>query len=140
MSFTVHNILAAIADDEERFTTILNLPEGKSRWTPDSANRRVGRQVVKPVTPQEKVSAIHSLAKDDGVAGRVTGDLLRRPEVVAQVKDEDKVRVVEELTREDQVAAKSAQFSHHDDFISATGNIDTGVLLPRNPRSRCRTT
>lgn len=27
----------------------------------------------------------------------------------------------------------------HDDFISATGNIETGVLLPRNRRSRCRT-
>ncbi|MGW2183443.1 DUF6192 family protein [Streptomyces sp. NPDC001732] len=108
VSFTVHNILAAIADDEERFTTILNPPEGKYRWTPDEANRRVGRQVVKPVTPQEKVSAIHSLVRDDEVAGRVTGDLLRRPEVVAQVRDKDKVRVVEELTREDQVAAAVA--------------------------------
>lgn len=38
VSFTVHNILAAIADDEDRFTTILNPPEGKSRWTPDEAN------------------------------------------------------------------------------------------------------
>jgi hypothetical protein len=34
--------------------------------------------------------------------------LLRRPAVVAQVKDEDKVRVVEEPTREDQVAAAVA--------------------------------
>jgi hypothetical protein len=51
--FTVHNILAAIADDEERFTTILKPSESKSRWTPDKANRRVGRQVVKPVTLQE---------------------------------------------------------------------------------------
>ncbi|MFG2030335.1 DUF6192 family protein [Streptomyces sp. NPDC048825] len=55
-------ILAGITDDGERFDTILNPPPGKSRWTPDEANRRVGRQVVKPVTAQEKVSAIHSLA------------------------------------------------------------------------------
>ncbi|MEU9654690.1 DUF6192 family protein [Streptomyces sp. NPDC048110] len=108
VSFTVHTILAAIADEEERFTTILNPPEGKSRWTPDEANRRVGRQVVKPVTPQEKVSAIHTLAQDEEVAATVTGDLLRRPAVVAQVKDEDKVRAVEELTREDKVAAAVA--------------------------------
>ncbi|MFJ4410928.1 DUF6192 family protein [Streptomyces sp. NPDC088910] len=106
VSFTVHQILASIADDEERFATILTLPEGKSRWTPDQANRRVGRQVVKPVTPQEKVSAIHTLATDEEVAATVTSDLLRRPTVVAQVKQEDKVRVVEELTRDDHVAAK----------------------------------
>jgi hypothetical protein len=108
VSFTVHRIFAGITDEEERFAVILTPPEGKTRWTPDEANRRAGRQVVKPVTPQEKVSAIHSLAQDDEVAGRVTGDLLRRPEVVAQVRDEDKVRVVEELTREDQVAAAVA--------------------------------
>ncbi|WP_174855714.1 DUF6192 family protein [Streptomyces rishiriensis] len=54
------------------------------------AKRRTGRQVVKPVTPREKASAIHSLAQDEEVAARVTGDLLRRPAVVAQVKDEDK--------------------------------------------------
>ena len=43
VSFTVHKILASIVDDEERFTTILNPTVGKSRWTPDEANRRVGR-------------------------------------------------------------------------------------------------
>ncbi|MER6614394.1 DUF6192 family protein [Streptomyces xantholiticus] len=106
VSFTVHKILASIVDDEERFATILTPPEGKSRWSPDEANRRVGRQVVKPITPQEKVSAIHTLATDEEVAATVTSDLLRRPTVVAQVKQEDKVRVVEELTRDDHVAAK----------------------------------
>jgi hypothetical protein len=108
VSFTVHKILAGIADEEERFAAILTPPQGKARWTPDEANRRVGRQVVKPVTPQEKVSAIHSLAQDEEVAVVVTDDLLRRPTVVAQVKPEDKVRVVAELTRDDQVAAAVA--------------------------------
>src|SRR2546427_315052 len=83
-------ILAGIADDEERWATVLTPPEGRSRWTPDDAKRRTGRQVVKPVTSQEKVSAIHTLAQDEEVAAQVTGDLLRRPAVVAQVKDEDK--------------------------------------------------
>lgn len=106
VSFTVHKIFASIADDEERFDTILNPPEGKARWTPDEANRRTGRQVVKPVTPQEKVSAIHTLAQDEEVAATVTSDLLRRPTVIAQVKQEDKVRAAEELTRDDHVAAK----------------------------------
>ncbi|MFJ4681557.1 DUF6192 family protein [Kitasatospora sp. NPDC088783] len=108
VSFTVHRILARIEDEEERFAAILTPPKGKARWTPDEANRRVGWQVTKPVTPQEKVSAIHSLAQDEEVAAVVTGDLLRRPDVVAQVKAEDKVRVVEELTRDDQVAAAVA--------------------------------
>jgi hypothetical protein len=108
VSFTIHRILASISDSDERFATILNPPEGKARWTPDEANRLTGRQVDKPITPQEKVSAIHTLAQDDEVAATVTGDLLRRPSVIAQVKDEDKVRAVTELTREDKVAAAVA--------------------------------
>ncbi|MEV6978814.1 DUF6192 family protein [Kitasatospora sp. NPDC093806] len=108
VSFTVHRILARIEDEEERFAAILTPPDGKARWTPDEAKRRVGWQVAKPVTPQEKVSAIHSLAQDEEVAATVTGDFLRRPAVVAQVKPEDKVRVVEELTRDDEVAAAVA--------------------------------
>lgn len=72
VSFTVHRILAGIADDEERFEVLRTPPEGKTRWTPDEANRRAGRQVVKPVTAQEKVSAIHSLAQDEEVAATVT--------------------------------------------------------------------
>ncbi|PWK71290.1 hypothetical protein BCL76_104396 [Streptomyces sp. CG 926] len=108
VSHTVHRILAGIADEQARFAAILTPPEGKARWTPDEANRRVGRQVQKPVTPQEKVSAIHTLAKDEDVAATVTGDLLRRPAVIAQVRQEDRVRVVEELTRDDKVAAAVA--------------------------------
>ncbi|MGW2540004.1 DUF6192 family protein [Kitasatospora sp. NPDC001574] len=108
VSFTVHRTLASIAEEQERFAAVLTPPEGKARWSPDAANRRVGRQVVKPVTPQEKVSAIHSLAQDEEVAATVTGDFLRRPTVVAQVRAEDKVRVVEELTRDDKVAAAVA--------------------------------
>ncbi|MFF7249876.1 DUF6192 family protein [Embleya sp. NPDC008237] len=106
VSFTVHKILAVIADERERFAAILTPPEGEARWTADGARRRVGRQVDRPVTPQEKVSAIHTLARDEDVAAVVTTDFLRRPTVVAQVKREDKVRVVEELTRDDHVAAE----------------------------------
>ncbi|MFJ8364369.1 DUF6192 family protein [Streptomyces sp. NPDC093984] len=125
VSFTVHNILAGITDDEERWATILTPPEGKSRWTPDEAKRRTGRQVAKPVTPQEKVSAIHTLAQDEEVAAQVTGDLLRRPTVVAQVKDEDKVRVVEELTREDQVAAAVApDFLRRPEVVARVAKAD----------------
>ncbi|MFF7505109.1 DUF6192 family protein [Streptomyces lavendulae] len=105
VSFTVHRILAAISNEEERFTAILTPPGGKARWTPDDASRRVGRQVERPITPQEKVSAIHTLARDEEVAAVITGDLLRRPSVVAQVRQEDRVRAVEELTRDESVAA-----------------------------------
>ncbi len=108
VSYTVHRIVAGIADEEQRFQTIGAPPRGKSRWTPDEAKRQAGRQIVHPVTPQERVSAIHTLAKDEEVAATVTGDLLRRPAVVAQVKPADKVRAVEELSREDEVAAAIA--------------------------------
>jgi hypothetical protein len=109
VSFAVHNILASIADEEEeRFATILTPTPGRSRWTPDEAKRRTGRQVAKPVTPLEKISAIHTLAKNEEVAATVTGDLLRRSAVVAQVKPEDKVRAAAELSREDDIAAALA--------------------------------
>ncbi|WP_332836439.1 DUF6192 family protein [Streptomyces capitiformicae] len=42
---------------------------GRRRWTPDAAKRRVGHQVAKPVSTQEKVNAIHTLARDEEVAG-----------------------------------------------------------------------
>ncbi|MFF9594051.1 DUF6192 family protein [Streptomyces sp. NPDC014646] len=108
VSFTVHKIMASIVDDEERWATILTPPEGKSRWTPDEANRRVGRQVVKPVTPQEKITAIHTLARDEDVAAAVTTDFLKRPTVAAKVPEQEKVRVVEEFTRDESVATTAA--------------------------------
>ena len=104
VSFTVHRVLGSIPDEEERFAAIKQPPEGKSRWTVDDANRRVGRQVEHPISPQEKITAIHTLARDEDVAAVVTSDLLRRPAVAAQVKAEDKVRVVEDFTRDDNVA------------------------------------
>ncbi|MEU2855632.1 DUF6192 family protein [Streptomyces syringium] len=51
----------------------------------DAANRRVGRQVENPETPQEKISAVHTLARDEEVAAAVTTDLLKRPQAAAQV-------------------------------------------------------
>ncbi|WP_328457960.1 DUF6192 family protein [Streptomyces sp. NBC_00386] len=39
-SFTVHQLLARINDDAERFASIDNLPDGKTHWTLDDARRR----------------------------------------------------------------------------------------------------
>ncbi|WP_420834055.1 DUF6192 family protein [Streptomyces antarcticus] len=105
VSFKVHRILAQIEDEDERFTAICTPPEGKIRWTADEARRRIGKQVETPISPEEKVSAIHALARDEQVAAAVTTELLRRPTLAAQVSAEDKVRVVEELTRDEGVAA-----------------------------------
>ncbi|GHE98492.1 hypothetical protein GCM10018772_23650 [Streptomyces fumanus] len=66
----------------------------------------MGRRVDNPVSPQQKVTAIHSLARDDQVAAQVTGDLLRRPQVATKVPVVDKVRVVEEFTRDEGIAAQ----------------------------------
>ncbi|MFF9490613.1 DUF6192 family protein [Streptomyces sp. NPDC014676] len=107
-SYTVHRALANIEDEAERFAVIGTPPDGKARWTTDGASRRVGQQVETPVTPQEKVTAIHSLARDEEVAAAVTTDFLKRPQVAAKVSAEDKVRVVEEFTRDESVAATAA--------------------------------
>ncbi len=108
VSYTVHRILAYIENDQERFDAILTPPGGKARWTPDDASRRVGNRVETPVTPKEKITAIHTLAQDDQVAAVVTSDFLKRPEVTAKVTTVDKARVVEEFTRDEQVATTAA--------------------------------
>ncbi|GAA0703664.1 hypothetical protein GCM10009548_91080 [Streptomyces malaysiensis subsp. malaysiensis] len=107
MSFTVHRVLGSIPDEEERFDAIKAPPEGKSRWTVDDANRRVGRQVENPASSKEKITAIHSLARDEEVAAAVTSDFLKRPTVAAKVPEQEKVRVVEEFTRDESVATQA---------------------------------
>ena len=69
---------------------------------------RAPEPVETPITPQEKVTAIHSLARDEEVAAAVTTDFFKRPQVAAKVSAEDKVRVVEEFTRDESVAATAA--------------------------------
>ncbi|CAL9672036.1 hypothetical protein SUDANB15_07464 (plasmid) [Streptomyces sp. enrichment culture] len=121
-SWTVHRILASIEDEAERFATILTPPGGKTRRTADDASRRMGNQVDNPVSPQEKITAIHSLAREPEVAAAVTTDLLKRPQVADKVPHGDKVRVVEELTRDESVAA-----------TAATGLLRTARPALRNP-------
>lgn len=106
VSFSVHRILAGIDNEQARFAAILNPPEKVGRWNTDDAKRYVGHQPDTPVSPQEKVTAIHSLARDEEVAATVTADLLKRPDVVDQVAAKEKVRVVEQLTRDRRVAAE----------------------------------
>ncbi len=107
VSFTIHRILARIEDDAERWAAIKNPPGDKKRWTADDAKRRVGWTVDSPETPQEKITAIHHLGQDEEVAATVTTDFLKRPQVAAKVSTDNKVRVVEELTRDEAVAAAS---------------------------------
>ncbi len=60
----------------------------------------------RPASPQEKITAIHHLARDEDVAATVTSDFLKRPTVAAKVSDQDKVRVAEEFTRDEHVATQ----------------------------------
>ncbi|MET9336074.1 DUF6192 family protein [Streptomyces cellulosae] len=108
VSFRVHRILGQIENEAERFETIAKPPAGGTRWTVDEANRRVGRQVERPASPQEKITAIHSLARDEEVAATVTTDFLKRPTVAAKVPAAEKARVVEEFTRDEAVATTAA--------------------------------
>jgi hypothetical protein len=108
VSFRVHRILGQIENEAERFATIAKPPAGGTRWTVDEANRRVGRQVERPASPQEKITAIHSLARDEEVAATVTTDFLKRPTVAAKVPAAEKAWVVEEFTRDEAVATTAA--------------------------------
>ena len=108
VSYKIHRILARIEDEDERFAAIKTPPLGKTRWSADDANRRVGWTVENPQTPQEKVTAIHHLARDEEVAATVTTDFLQRPQVTAKVSPENKARVVEEFTRDEAAATTAA--------------------------------
>ncbi len=94
VSFTVHRVLAHIEDERERFAAVTSPPAGKVRWTPDEAKRRVGHQVAKPVSPQEKINAIHTLAREEEVASKVTTVMLHRPEVAFRAMSDPVARHV----------------------------------------------
>ncbi|MFK0113917.1 DUF6192 family protein [Streptomyces sp. NPDC091217] len=108
VSFTVHRILASVADEEERWAAIEDAPfnprTGARQWTPDGAKRVVGQRVDRPVTVDEKVQAVADLTRDDEVAAQVATNLLKRPAVTGHVTPAERVRVVTELTRDDAVA------------------------------------
>ncbi|GGZ40104.1 hypothetical protein GCM10010344_00680 [Streptomyces bluensis] len=108
VSFTVHRILASVADADERWAAIEDAPfnprTGARQWTPDGAKRVVGQRVDRPVTVDEKVQAVADLTRDDEVAAHVATDLLKRPAVTEHVTPAERVRVVTELTRDDTVA------------------------------------
>jgi hypothetical protein len=96
VSHYIHQILAAIPDDAERFAAIKTPPvdkrSGQRRWTEATANRRVGYQVRKPETELERLHAIHDMARDEAIAARVTTDFLRRPEVASRAMADDTAR------------------------------------------------
>ncbi|MFD6286324.1 DUF6192 family protein [Streptomyces sp. NPDC060205] len=82
VSFEIHRILEKLEDRFERIASPPRHPRsGKPRWTGDAAKRLVGWQVDTPRSVQEKVEAIHDLARDEQVAARVATDFLRRPAV-----------------------------------------------------------
>ncbi|MEU9438615.1 DUF6192 family protein [Streptomyces sp. NPDC048252] len=51
-----------MADEEERFEAILTPPAGKSRWSPDEANRRAGRQAS--ISPAKVSTRMPSVAAE----------------------------------------------------------------------------
>ncbi|MGW3044659.1 DUF6192 family protein [Kitasatospora sp. NPDC001159] len=97
VSHTVHRILAGITDEKERFEAIGNPPardgvRGELWWTHDAAKRAVGWKVASPETVQERIEAIHDLAREDAVAAVVVTDFLRRPQVAAKAMADDTAR------------------------------------------------
>ncbi|GAA3908465.1 DUF6192 family protein [Streptomyces lannensis] len=106
MSFTVHRILASVADRDERWAAIEDAPfnprTGARQWTPDGAKR----------------------TRDDEVAAQVATDLLKRPAVTEHVTPAEKVRVVTELTRDDTVAQQVTTDQLVDRLVSGVQPVD----------------
>jgi hypothetical protein len=96
IAFSVYRILAGISDEQERHARLgrppLNERTGERRWTMDAARRDVGRQVGHPVSVQEKIEAVHDLARDEEVASAVATDLLRRPDVAFRAMGDNTAR------------------------------------------------
>lgn len=94
--FSIHQTLAAIRDERERFEAIRHPPlderTGKRRWTPDTSRQRVGYHGPHPETVLEKVEAVHDLVADEQVAVQVATDLLRRPEVAFRTMTDSTAR------------------------------------------------
>ncbi|MFI6742250.1 DUF6192 family protein [Nonomuraea sp. NPDC050451] len=92
VSYVVHKALAGIAEEDVRFAKILDPPwheKSKThRWTQDAAKREVGQRVNRPTTVQEKVNKVHDLLEDEKVAAQVATDLLRQPQVVSEVVED----------------------------------------------------
>jgi hypothetical protein len=134
VSFTVHRILASVADEDERWAAIEDAPfnprTGARQWTPDGAKRVVGQRVDRPVTVDEKVQAVADLTRDDEVAAQVATDLLKRPAVTEHVTPAERMRVVTELTRDDTVAQEvTANLLRRPDVARKTMRDDTTRML-----------
>ncbi|MFE3186910.1 DUF6192 family protein [Streptomyces violascens] len=126
VAFRIHQILADIPDEEDRYAAIDDPPMDESvgyrRWTCDLAKSRVGHKPEKPGTVGQKVAAIHDLARDVEVAAKVAAEVLARPAVAAKVMADDharhmvnkaqttsqKTEIVHELTTDEALAAKVA--------------------------------
>jgi hypothetical protein len=138
VSHAVHSVLADIPDEEERWEVIKRPPlherSGTRRWTLDAARRELGHQVDHPVSVQEKVQAIHDMARDETVATRVTTDFLRRPDVafkamtdstarhlVNQAQFERSRQAGEVFRRESPAAPAIERIEHAMEFLDLVG-------------------
>ncbi|WP_242909790.1 DUF6192 family protein [Actinomadura terrae] len=94
VSHRVHEILAAIGDEQGRWEQIKHPPldelVGRHRWTCDTAKRVVGCNCVDtPFTVPEKVRAVREFTRDEQVAAQVATELLHRPDVAFKAMADD---------------------------------------------------
>jgi hypothetical protein len=108
ISYTVHRILGSEGDEHKRFSLLAGPPKDGARWTPDEANRHMGRAVHTPRSAEEKVRKVADLVRDEEVAAAALTGLLERPEVTDLVSAETRASVIDELTRDERVAAVAA--------------------------------
>jgi hypothetical protein len=122
--FHIHRVLASIADADQRFAVIGEPPvlvrTGERRWSEDEAKRRVGWQVTRPETVQEKVlDLVGACAQFVASAGRIV------PGLRGQNYTEDEKATVQRNLARVRAAA---------DWIE--GAVATGQITPEDGLAR----
>ncbi|MFE3770804.1 DUF6192 family protein [Streptomyces sp. NPDC059122] len=109
VSFSVHQALSAL---EDRFELIQHPPTNMERWTEDAALRRAGRLPHRPLTKEEKLDRIRTLAKEDESATGAVEELIRRPDVAQKIMaSPSNQRILYRAHHEQRQQAAAARFA-----------------------------
>jgi Family of unknown function (DUF6192) len=109
VSWSIHKALDALPD---RFEVILEPPEGKERWTEDTALRRAKRLPQIPLSKEEKLDRVRTLMRSDEYASDAVEEMIRRPDVAHQVmSNPSNQRILYRAHQEQREQAAAARFA-----------------------------
>jgi len=123
VSWSIHHALDALPD---RFEVIHHPPEGKDRWTEDSALSRAGRLPHRPLTKAEKLDRVRTLMREDMNATEAVEEMIRRPDVAHKVMSNPaNQRILYRAHHEQRQEAAAARFADAHEDAAETDATDT---------------